>query len=188
MSVLVKRVVVGVDGSPGSLLALRRAAYEALRHQAELCPVLVWELPGGDAPRPSKPTSFPALDALCRRCEKAAEKRLAAACDAALADVPDGLRLSPAVLRGQPGPALVACSRHDTDLLVLGVGGHRPGHRFRRRSARRYCLKHARCPVLIGYSAVQGGCVDQLAPPGPAGDARGRGVGRAGGGSHAPAA
>ncbi|MFD0384945.1 universal stress protein [Streptomyces stramineus] len=42
----VRRVVVGVDGSAGSLLALRRAAGEARRHRARLCPVLVYSSPG----------------------------------------------------------------------------------------------------------------------------------------------
>ncbi|RLU83630.1 hypothetical protein CTZ27_28490 [Streptomyces griseocarneus] len=38
----IRRVVVGVDGSEGSLIALRQAADEARRHRAELRPVLIY--------------------------------------------------------------------------------------------------------------------------------------------------
>ncbi|MEV7598897.1 universal stress protein [Kitasatospora sp. NPDC089797] len=166
MSVLVKRVVVGVDGSPGSLAALERAAHEAIRHHAQLCPVLAWDLSGGEALHSSQPTLFPAFLEVPRRAEREAEKRLAEACDAVLARIPDEVNVCPQVLRADPGPVLVACSRHSTDLLVLGVGDHGLLHRLRRRSARRHCLRHARCPVLVvagrGHgcraSGSEGGC------------------------------
>ncbi|GAB2729398.1 universal stress protein [Kitasatospora kifunensis] len=155
MSVLVKRVVVGVDGSEGSLAALKQAAYEAIRHRAELCPVLAWELPGGEVLASSQPTPFPAFKDVCHRAEQEAEGRLAAACEAVLTEIPeipdslDSLDVHPRVLRAQPGPALVACSQRSTDLLVVGVGGHGRVYRLRHRSARRHCLKHAHCPVLV---------------------------------------
>ncbi|MFF7635184.1 universal stress protein [Kitasatospora sp. NPDC008050] len=149
MSVLVKRVVVGVDGSQGSLAALKQAAYEAIRHRAVLCPVLAWELPGGEVLPSSQPSPFPAFADVCRRSEQEAEERLAAACDTVLAQIPESLDICPRVLRAQPGPALVACSRRPTDMLVVGVGGHRRGYHLRHRSARRHCLKHAKCPVLV---------------------------------------
>ncbi|MFJ4189276.1 universal stress protein [Kitasatospora sp. NPDC089509] len=149
MSVLVKRVVVGVDGSPGSLAALERAAHEAIRHHAQLCPVLAWDLSGGEALHSSQPTLFPAFLEVARRAEREAEKRLAEACDAVLARIPDEVDLCPQVLRADPGPVLVACSRHSTDLLVLGTGVHGLLHRLRHGSTRRHCLRHARCPVLV---------------------------------------
>lgn len=149
MSVLVKRVVVGVDGSEGSLAALKQAAYEAIRHRAVLCPVLAWEVPGGEVLPSSQPTPFPAFQDVCRRSERQAEERLAEACDSVLAQIPESLELCPRVLRAQPGPALVACSRKRTDMLVVGVGGHGRGYHLRHRSVRRHCLKHAGCPVLV---------------------------------------
>ncbi|HYS37240.1 MAG TPA: universal stress protein, partial [Pseudonocardiaceae bacterium] len=47
-SKIVGRVVVGVDGSPGSLAALRYALREARRLAATLIPVHAWQPPGGD--------------------------------------------------------------------------------------------------------------------------------------------
>ncbi|MFI1279448.1 universal stress protein [Streptomyces sp. NPDC020858] len=44
----VRRVVVGVTGSPGSLTALHRAAAEARVRDAELRVVLAWQSPGGE--------------------------------------------------------------------------------------------------------------------------------------------
>ncbi|MGW6718296.1 universal stress protein [Streptomyces sp. NPDC054995] len=42
-----QRVVVGVNGSPGSLVALHRATAEARERNADLHVVLAWQLPGG---------------------------------------------------------------------------------------------------------------------------------------------
>ncbi|WP_327674161.1 MULTISPECIES: universal stress protein [unclassified Streptomyces] len=42
------RVVVGVNGTPGSRAALRRAADEAGQRRAELWAVLAWQPPGGE--------------------------------------------------------------------------------------------------------------------------------------------
>ncbi|WP_367134068.1 MULTISPECIES: universal stress protein [Streptomyces] len=145
MSRFVKRVVVGVDGSEGSLAALRLAAREAARHRARLCPVLAWQPPGGEA----SDAVNPAPEDVRRIWEREARERLDAACDAALGTSGDRLRIAPVVVRAAAGPALVACARHDTDLLVMGSGGHSLLHRMRYGSARRHCLRHASCPVLV---------------------------------------
>ncbi|MFJ4189269.1 universal stress protein [Kitasatospora sp. NPDC089509] len=149
MSMIVERVVVGVDGSEGSLTALELAAEEAARHHAQLCPVLAWDVPGGEAMPSSQPVPFPTFEDTVRQCEQRAERRMAKACEAVLASLPADVEVRPSVLRAQPGPALVALARHDTDMLVVGVGHRSLGERLRRRSTRRYCLKHAECPVLV---------------------------------------
>ncbi|WP_308298813.1 universal stress protein [Streptomyces sp. GESEQ-35] len=57
------RIVVGVNGSPRSRTALRRAAVEARQRHAELWPVLAWEPPGGEPAALRSPgTSVPAED------------------------------------------------------------------------------------------------------------------------------
>ncbi|MEU3355045.1 universal stress protein [Streptomyces sp. NPDC037389] len=71
------------------------------------------------------------------------------ACGRTLREAGDRPRVAPVVVRADAGPALVACARHDTDLLVVGTGGHGPLHRLRYGSARRHCLRHAACPVLV---------------------------------------
>ncbi|MER5827735.1 universal stress protein, partial [Streptomyces mirabilis] len=48
-----RRVVVGVSGSPGSLAALHRGAFEARRTGAVLLAVGAWEPPRGALAHPS---------------------------------------------------------------------------------------------------------------------------------------
>jgi hypothetical protein len=52
------------------------------------------------------------------------------------------------VARGETGPVLVDTADRPDDLLIIGTG-RRPGiGRLLHHSASRYCLVHARCPVL----------------------------------------
>ena len=66
------RVVVGVSGSLGSVTALRRAAAEARRRDAELWPVLAWEPPGGELAARRSPTP----PALVEEWQRLARERL----------------------------------------------------------------------------------------------------------------
>src|SRR5918993_2688636 len=77
------RVVVGVDGSPRTVAALRWAASEALRREAELYAVLAW----GDTCRLASyaPVTDPATPA---ECAHRAGERLAAAVRAAFGTSP----------------------------------------------------------------------------------------------------
>jgi len=52
------------------------------------------------------------------------------------------------VVRGAPGPVLVAIADRESDLLVVGTGRRGLLHRALRRSTSRHCLAHAVCPVL----------------------------------------
>ncbi|MFI1801494.1 universal stress protein [Streptomyces sp. NPDC020379] len=161
MSEIVQRVIVGVNGSAGSVAALQQAAREAARHDAVLCPVIAWAPPGGEAADAVNPAP---LDVRAY-WERAARDRLTETCDDALdADTRRGLKIYPRVVRAQAGPALVALSRHEKDMLVMGAGSHGPVHRFLHGSVSRHCLKHAHCPVLVvhpeetdGEAAPDGG-------------------------------
>jgi nucleotide-binding universal stress UspA family protein len=139
----VRRVVVGVHGSLGSLQALRLAADEARARQATLVPVIAWVPPGGDFAERSHPS--PHLRQIWR---EAARQRLADAFDAGLGGLPDDVAVLARIERGEPGPVLVDVSDGPGDLLVIGTGRRSPIGRALRRSIGRYCLAHARCPVL----------------------------------------
>jgi hypothetical protein len=52
------------------------------------------------------------------------------------------------VERGDPGQVLVDVADQPGDLLVIGTGRRNPVGRALRRSVGRYCLAHAKCPVL----------------------------------------
>jgi nucleotide-binding universal stress UspA family protein len=139
----VRRIVVGVHGSLGSLQALRFAADEARQRAVPLAPVIAWLPPGGDLAERRHPSPY-----LRKIWREAAWQRLWTAFEAGLGWVPDDLTVQPAVVRGEPGPVLtdVACSPED--LLIIGTGRRGSLRRVLRRSVGRYCLAHARCPVL----------------------------------------
>jgi nucleotide-binding universal stress UspA family protein len=137
------RVVVGVDGSPGSLEALRFAVGQARLLDAMLMPVLAWIPPGGEVAARRAPAP-----AYTRMLRQDAEQRLIRAFDEGLGGLPRDLCVEPWVIRGGAGPALVETANRANDLLVVGAG--RRGmlrHAFRASTAR-YCLAHAACPVI----------------------------------------
>ncbi|MFC9080451.1 universal stress protein [Streptomyces sp. NPDC057062] len=138
------RVLVGVSGSLGSLTALRRAADEARRREAELWPVLAWEPPGGDLVS----RHGPGTNTMMETWQNLARQRMLTA----LADVfgpagPD-VAMRALVARGTPGLALVEIADRDSDVLVVGAGRRSLWHRACSRSVSRYCLARATCPVF----------------------------------------
>lgn len=139
----VRRIVVGVHGSLGSLQALRWAAEEARARQVPLVPVIAWVPPGGDLSERSHPSPY-----LRQVWREAACERLAAAFDAGLGGMPSDLRVQPYVVRGETGPVLVDIADQPGDLLVIGTGRRSLVGRALRKSVGRYCLAHAKCPVL----------------------------------------
>jgi nucleotide-binding universal stress UspA family protein len=139
----VRRIIVGVHGSLGSLQALRYAADEARQRDVPLLAVTAWVPPGGDLAE--RRHSSPYLRKIWRQ---AAWERLWAAFDAGLGGVPADLRVEPQVARGETGPVLVDTADQPDDLLIIGTGRRAGLGRMLRRSVSRYCLAHARCPVL----------------------------------------
>jgi nucleotide-binding universal stress UspA family protein len=122
---------------------LRYAADEARRRDVPLVPVLAWLPPGGDLAERRSPSPY-----LRRVWAEAAWQRLWSAFDAGLGGMPADLTVQPQVVRGETGPVLVDVASSPEDLLIIGTGRRSTLGRLLRRSAGRYCLAHARCPVL----------------------------------------
>jgi len=139
----VRRIIVGVHGSLGSLQALRYAADEARQRNVPLLAVTAWVPPGGDLAE--RRHSSPYLRKIWR---EAAWERLWAAFDAGLGGVPADLTVEPQVSRGETGPVLVDAADRSDDLLIIGTGRRAGIGRVLHRSVSRYCLAHAHCPVL----------------------------------------
>jgi nucleotide-binding universal stress UspA family protein len=139
----VRRVIVGVHGSLGSLQALRFAEAEARQRGVPLLPVIAWIPPGGDLAE--RRHSSPYLRKIWR---EAAWERLQAAFDDGLGGIPAGLHVEPRVERGEPGPVLVDTASQPEDLLIIGTGRRGRLGRMFRSSVGRYCLGHAKCPML----------------------------------------
>ena len=139
----VRRIIVGVHGSLGSLQALHYAADEARQRDVPLVPVIAWVPPGGDLAE--RRHASPYLRKLWR---EAAWERLTAAFDDGLGGIPADLQVEPHVERGETGPVLVDVANRPEDLLVIGTGRRARVRRLFRSSVGRYCLAYAKCPVL----------------------------------------
>jgi nucleotide-binding universal stress UspA family protein len=139
----VARVVVGVSGSLGSVTALRRATALARRLGAELWTVLAWEPPGGDPAARRSPAGGLAVE----EWQRLARQRLIAVLEEIFGGDGPGVPIHAVVVRGPPGPALVATADREDDVLVVGAG-RRGLHRAFSGRVSRHCLAHAVCPVL----------------------------------------
>ena len=136
MSEPTRRVVVGVDGSAGSRRALRRAALEALAHDATLEVVLAWGLldqPGGGA-------FDPQYD------QDAARDDLQRIVEGELDPVPPGIALRP--VNDLPSRALLTAGEGAWTLVVgsRGLGGFKG---LLLGSVSQQVVHHAPCPVMV---------------------------------------
>ncbi len=125
-----ERIVVGVDGSPGSLHTLDWAAEEAERADTELTAILAW--PFGEL----------AADELSDVRTMSSELK-----DRVAASHPT-LKMRCVVYEDYPAVALIEASK-DADLLVLGSRGHGGFVGLLLGSIGQHCLNHAPCSVVI---------------------------------------
>jgi nucleotide-binding universal stress UspA family protein len=139
----VRRIVVGVHGSLGSLQALRYAAEDARDREVPLVAVIAWIPPGGEMAERRQPSPY-----LRKLWADAAKTRLLDAFEAGLGGVPGDVLIQARVERGETGPVLVDVASEPGDLLVIGTGRRSLIGRALRKSVGRYCLAHAQCPVL----------------------------------------
>jgi nucleotide-binding universal stress UspA family protein len=141
--VQVNRVVVGVSGSAGSLVALRYACDLAQDHNGGLMPVLAWTPPGGEV----ADRRYPCAE-LRARWTARAWQRLAEAIDLGIGGPPAALRFEPQVARGEAGEVLTRIARQSGDVLIIGTGRHGAVRRLAACRVARYCLGHSVCPVI----------------------------------------
>jgi nucleotide-binding universal stress UspA family protein len=115
-----RRVVVGVDGSPRSEIALRYAADVAAAHAAPLTVVTVWRSPVGHRPRLVPGAQFDGLEHR-RLLRKAARRTATSSADLARALYPD-LAVSEVEREGLAVTVLRELAA-DAGLLVVGSRG-----------------------------------------------------------------
>jgi nucleotide-binding universal stress UspA family protein len=135
------RVVVGVCESPAGLRALRYGVAEARQRRIPLVAVRAWQLP-----------AWWDLELAARWGEDIGDGAWAglwAAFDTALGAVPADVPVRLAVVRSQPGPALVTHASRPADLLVIGGTARRRGWLPGRTSVAWYCARYAGCPVVV---------------------------------------
>jgi nucleotide-binding universal stress UspA family protein len=146
VSVVVGRVVVGFDGSPGAVSALTWGAREADLLGVDLVAFAALdEQPPAPVPQPLVSDDTTALlDSLRERAQQFATDH-------------------PVVFRYGVGPAaqVLVDACQDDDLLVVGSRGRNPLIGLLLGSVSQACLKMARCPVVVVR--------EQAEPPEPVG-------------------
>lgn len=138
-----RRVVVGVDGSPESRLALEAAAEQAREHGASLTVLTAWTQPmTAGAPGYAPYAWIGEADFSVIAKHQQAD---------ALADVlgPEpSIRVDQEVLEGHPAQLLVAAAE-GADLVVVGCRGHGGFAGLLLGSVSQHVAAHAPCPVLV---------------------------------------
>ena len=135
-------IVVGLDGSEGSVEALRWAANEAALREAKLRAVTVWEYSyayGGIEPAFVIPP---------QTLEEEARATLEAAIAAGIPDPKVAESVERVVTSGSPSKAMIEESEHAA-LLVVGARGHGGFMGLLLGSTSDQVVKHAACPVVV---------------------------------------
>jgi nucleotide-binding universal stress UspA family protein len=138
------RIVVGVDGSPASVAALRWALTEAERMGVEVEAVTAWH---SEPPPVSGPmlVGLPYRDADLVMSEQQEQLTSAVAQTAGTAP---GVVLRQKLVAGWPPRELVGCAQGAT-LLVVGRQGHSWLGEKVLGTVSAYCIRHAQCPVVV---------------------------------------
>jgi nucleotide-binding universal stress UspA family protein len=134
-----KRIVVGVDGSPSSIKALRWAVRQAKLTGAEVEAVTVWSYPVGYG---MAPVSDRAIDL------KGDASKILAEALAEVSGIASGVAIMPSVVEGYAADVLVRAAK-GADLLVVGSRGHGGFAGLLLGSVSQHCVHRAGCPVLV---------------------------------------
>src|SRR5262249_26318314 len=102
-----------------------------------------WLPPGGDMADRRAPNPL-----LRKVWAEAAQQRLLESIEAAWGGVPDGVQMTPTVVRGPAGEVLVGLADQHNDVIVVGARRRGVLARIGHAGTSRYCLAHAKCPVL----------------------------------------
>jgi len=142
-----EHVVVGVDGSPASAVALSWAVRYASGLGATIRAVLAWHYPAaaGQAPVGVAPKS------VTSEVEHSRDEILEKAISDAIGADP-GVPIEREITYGHPAQVLIDESEA-ADLLVVGSRGHGGFKGLRLGSISMHCVTHAHCPVTVVHAA-----------------------------------
>ncbi|HLZ36301.1 MAG TPA: universal stress protein [Mycobacteriales bacterium] len=135
------RIVVGVDGSPGSHAALRWAAEEASRRGAYLVAVHSWDFPYA-TPLAGLPAMLPPNE-----LQEAAERLVDDTITEALGPEP-AVKIERVALAGSPAAVLLEHAKN-ADLLVVGARGHGGFVGLLLGSVSHQVVAHATVPTVV---------------------------------------
>lgn len=132
------RIVVGVDGSPSSNVALRWAVRQARLTGARVEAVTAWQFP-----------TYYGWDLLpdSADVESTARSMLEEAI-AGVTTLAPGVKIQPTVRQGNPAQVLLDDAK-GAELLVVGSRGHGGFTEALLGSVGQHCVHHATCPVVV---------------------------------------
>ena len=136
------RIVVGVDGSPISKVALRWAINQARLTGATVDAVMAWQIPESMTGH-----AWAALLVEEPGFGVLAEKEMADAISEVAGPDPD-VTINPVVVQGWPAEVLLEAAE-GADLLVVGSRGRGGFASALLGSVSQNCAHHATCPLLI---------------------------------------
>ncbi len=151
-----RRVVVGVDGSPNSVAAVRFAVQEARLRHAELHVVHAWNF----TPAPPAFVPSPSLGPSVAEQEEVAGRVLSACVAEAIGDDTDVTVVE--TLVNAPAAEALQDVASGADLLVVGARGHTGLIGAVLGSVAVAVVKHAPCPVAVVPAPVTPAADDQL--------------------------
>jgi nucleotide-binding universal stress UspA family protein len=137
-------IVVGIDGSEASRVALRFACAEAQIRQAAVHAVHAWWFVPELEPRPpSRDDDWQTL-----RDEKA-KQFVDEFVASTLGEARAGVEVTAVAVQGVTAAAALLDAAKGAELLVVGSRGHGGFEGLLLGSVSRQCLQHAACPVVI---------------------------------------
>ncbi|HEU5127531.1 MAG TPA: universal stress protein [Glycomyces sp.] len=133
------RIVVGVDGSPSSLEALRWALRQAKATGSSVEAVHAWQIP----------VSYGTAVAVVpgENFAESAQRALEESVDDVLGGG-DDVQVNRVAAQGLPAQVLIERS-HDAELLVVGSRGRGGFKGLLLGSVSQHCVTHAHCPVVV---------------------------------------
>jgi nucleotide-binding universal stress UspA family protein len=136
-------IIVGIDGSDHSKLALEWAMKEAAIRHAPLTVIIVHPVIAGFSGRP---VAYPTDDALADQARETAHEEV----DKTLAQlgVPGPETVTVQGVSGFPAEVLITASR-DADMIVVGSRGSGGFSRLMLGSVSSQVTHHAQCPVVV---------------------------------------
>ena len=140
-------IVVGVDGSEGSVVALRFAIEEARARGAGVKAVSAWHVPIAAYGSTEGTAAFVQIPMEPSEFGKVAGATLTRALEEVAAEASD-VEVTPIVREGQAAEVLTEEAR-DADLLVVGSRGRGGFSGLLLGSVSQQCAHHAHCPVVI---------------------------------------
>ena len=145
------KIVLAIDGSDFSKLAVKELAKLPLQNESEICIINVYEHPAISTP--SLITSTSSINSYYKEFLSNAEKigkKIVSEAGKVLKEKNSSLRITTSVINGLPKKEILEkAETFNADLIVVGSQGQGAFSRLLLGSVSQYLATHAKCSVMI---------------------------------------